>query len=408
VKRGNSQPKRGDRAAGRAAGHTKHIGNAGDNTPSEAIFLTLTGMAPKGEALGRHEGLVIFVAGGLPGEVVRVQIIEQHTSWARASLLEVLQPAPERVAARCRHFDRCGGCNWQHVEYTAQLAFKTNIVREQMARIARLPDANVRDCLGSPSPYGYRNTARLAVAPDGRVGYRMPASHEVLAIEECPILEPALQQELGELRGLRLDPGDEVVLRVPAEPLRVGKFDYFVSIDSFFQVNSAMAGQLVNEVMAALALEGGESVLDLYAGVGLFTLPIAAAVGRQGRVLAIESSPSAVADGRRNAAAFPQVAWLEARVEEGMARPEVAATGWQRLLLDPPRRGVDRDALRAMAALRAAVIVYVSCDPATLARDTQLLGEHGYRLHAAQPLDLFPQTAHVETVARFVLDDSTQ
>jgi tRNA/tmRNA/rRNA uracil-C5-methylase (TrmA/RlmC/RlmD family) len=380
----------------------KSIESPGPIQPIEPIVLTMTGMAPGGEAVGRHEGLVVFVTGALPGETVRAAVTERRSTWARARLLDVLEAAPERTAPRCRHFGVCGGCDWQQIEDSAQVAFKTGIVREQLARLARLPHAEVRPCLPSPSSYGYRNSTRLAATADGRPGYRLRGSHTVFAVEECPILEPVLQGELEEVKQMTLEPGDEVSLRVPA-PIRVGAFEYRVGSDSFFQVNTAMAGRLVDETLAALSPRAGDRVLDLYAGVGLFTLPLAAAVGPGGRVLAVEAAASAVADGRLNSAGLPQVGWLEASVEQAVRSGEVHTGRWSHVLLDPPRRGVEKEALATIAGLRAPVLVYVSCDPATLARDTLLLRERGYRLTWAQPLDLFPQTAHIETVARFAL-----
>ncbi len=364
------------------------------------IELALTGMAPGGEAVGRHEGLVCFVPFGLPGERVEVEIVERRKNFARARLLRVLAPAPERAAPACRHFGTCGGCSWQHATYAAQLGFKTAIVREQLARIGRLPDAEVRPCIASPAPYGYRNHARLAADPQGRAGYRMAASHTVFAVEECPILEWGLQEELEEVKTLRLEPGDEVLLRAPMQPIEVGAFTYWASEESFFQVNTGVAALLVDEVLAALRPQRGEAVLDLYAGVGLFTLPIAAAVmGRGGRVLGVEANATAVADARRALAAYPHATMLAATVEAGLRSAEVAGARWDAVLLDPPRKGVERAALERIAALEAERLVYVSCDPATLARDLALLREGGYATLYAQPLDMFPQTAHVECVA---------
>jgi 23S rRNA (uracil1939-C5)-methyltransferase len=391
----NHAPRAGE--AGRAQDENA---SAGARAP---VTVTTTSMASGGEAVGRVEGQVLFVKGALPGEVVSAQVVELRATWGRARVVEVLEPSPSRVEPRCRHFGFCGGCDWQYIDYPAQVAYKQSIVREQLARIAGLPDADVRPCIPSPVAYGYRNSTRLAVTDDGRAGYRVGGTRHVFAVEECPILEPGLQAELEEIHQAQLERGDEVSLRVQADPLRVGAFDYFVSDDSFFQVNTAMASRLVDEVMDRLDLREGQSVLDLYAGVGLFTLPIAQAVGSGGSVIAVESSASAVADGRRNSAAWPQAKWLQESVEDAMSSGEAGGHPVDRVVLDPPRRGVERNALLALAALRAPVVVYVSCDPATLARDARILAEKGYRLQSAQPLDLFPQTAHVETVAHFVL-----
>lgn len=367
------------------------------------ITLTLTAMAPGGEAVGRHEGMVVFVPLALAGERVEIEIVEQRSRYARGRLLRVLEASPERVAPACRHFGACGGCAWQHIDYAAQVRFKTEIVREQMARVARLPHADVRPCVPSPSPYAYRNSARMAAGPGGRAGYRAAGSHRVIPIAECPILEWGLQEELEEVRRLELEPGDEVALRVPMQPIAVGGFSYQVSPESFFQVNTAVAQLLAGEALRALALQPGEAVLDLYCGAGLFTLPAAAAVaGQGGRVLGIEANGSAAQDARRNLAAYGHASILTATVENALARAQVTSTRWDAVLLDPPRKGVEREALARVVALQAARIVYVSCDPATLARDAAILSEAGYRMVYAQPFDMFPQTAHVETVALFV------
>lgn len=370
-------------------------------TPAAPVTVTFHGLAAGGDAVARHEGLVIFVPFGLPGEEARVLITEQRPTLARGRIVEILQPSPERVAAACRHFGECGGCTWQQMDYAAQLRAKTDLVRTQLARVAGLPDVPVRECLPSPQPYGYRNRARLAVLGDGRVGYRAAASHTLVAVQECPILEPGLEQQLG---ALVPPPGrDEVTLRVPMRPMRVGDEEYLVSDGSFFQVNTRQAAALVRLVLDALALRGSEAVLDLYCGVGLFTLPIAR---RAAFVLGVEIEGSSVHDAGQNLVGLPHAELLLAPVEQALHDERVLSRRWDAVVLDPPRRGVDRPALERIAALDAPAIVYVSCDPATLARDLRLLAEHGYGLLRAQPVDMFPQTAHVETVVLLRRDPS--
>jgi 23S rRNA (uracil1939-C5)-methyltransferase len=218
----------------------------------------------------------------------------------------------------------------------------------------------------------------------------------VVAIRECPILEPALVVELREVVGQVEESGAEVDLRVDMQPIAVSGRDYFVSDDSFFQVNTGMTERLVDEVMIGLALRGDETVLDLYSGVGLFSKAIA---DQAARVVGVESNPAAVVDARRNLAGLDHVEVMQATVEQAMRSPAIHQQTWDAIVLDPPRRGVERDALSRLAALGAARVVYVSCDPATLARDVAILTLAGYRLDYAQPIDMFPQTAHVETVA---------
>jgi 23S rRNA (uracil1939-C5)-methyltransferase len=372
------------------------------------LDLELETMTPGGEALARHEGMVIFVPFGVPGERVRVRITQRKKRFAHAQIVDVLRAAPHRVEPGCRYFGICGGCEWQHISYAEQLLYKQAIVAEQFSRIGKFEDAAVLPCIPSPSPYGYRNHARLARSPRNRPGYRAAQSHAVVEVDDCPILEADLNRRLHEIAQIGLPPGDgDWELRPDASILRVGDFSYTVSPDSFFQVNTAIAAHLVDEVLARLDLRGQARVLDLYCGVGLFTLPLSLRVAH---VTGVEFNPFATADAAGNLAALrvdhphmADTAILTASVEEALARPEIVDRRWDAVVLDPPRVGVDHAALERIFALRPPQIVYVSCDPATLARDARILADGGYTLGPIQPLDMFPQTHHVESVARFEL-----
>ncbi len=369
------------------------------------LTLELTSMAPSGEAIGRHAGLVIFVPFGLPGEQVLVRLTQQKKNFARAELVQVLRASPERIAPRCAHFGPCGGCSWQHINYPAQVAYKTQIVCEQLTRIGKLVDPPVQPCLPSPQPYSYRNHARLQRSPGGRLGYHAAGTQRVVEITECPILEDSLQKELHNPHHTN-HKLEEQELRVPMQPIRLGNYDYTVSPLAFFQVNTAVAALLVQQVMMQLALGGGERVLDLYCGVGLFTLPMAA---QAAHVTGVEFNATATADAQINriAAQLKNVLIITAGVEDALHRPTIQQQHWDAIVLDPPRAGVDAPTLQQIIKLAVSKtvpkIVYVSCDPATLARDARVLHDNGYALHTAQPLDMFPQTPHVETVATFLL-----
>ena len=165
----------------------------------EHLALVLTALAPGGEAIGRHEGLVVFVTGGLPGDAVEVELTERRRNFARGRVVRVLQAAPERVAPPCPLFGRCGGCTWQHIAYDAQVRFKTEIVREQIARIGKLSAVEVRPCVPSPQAYGYRSRARLAHDGTGSWGFRSANSHAVVPVPHCPVLTPELNAELATL-----------------------------------------------------------------------------------------------------------------------------------------------------------------------------------------------------------------
>lgn len=372
-------------------------------------------MTPSGECIGRLDGLTVFVAHALPGEQAEIEIIHRRRNFARARITRLLRTSPNHVPAPCPHFGACGGCDWQHIRYEAQLRFKTDILREQLARIGRLVNAQVRECIPSPLPYGYRNCIQLIASANGRLGYRARNSHDAIEIEACPIVDAHLNALINEVNAA-VQPGVTVDLRTDGVKalytqlnsghsstmtlhFEVGGEQYSASSDSFFQINTRVAELLIGEVMQALEPSNNACVLDLYCGVGLFTMPIAR---RANRVVGVEASASAVADARANTTMFDQrVTILQDDVADALNRRVIREQRWDAVVLDPPRAGALKQALDALIALGAPRLVYVSCDPATLARDAHTLCNSGYSLKHVQPLDMFPQTRHVETVAVF-------
>jgi 23S rRNA (uracil1939-C5)-methyltransferase len=416
-----------------------------DNKTSQTIELTLTAMAHGGAALGRHEGRVIFVRGGIPGERVRARIVEDKGRFAHAQLVEVLEASPDRVEPPCPHVPECGGCQWQHIAYPRQLALKADIVRDQLERVGGIADPPVRPTLASPDPWGYRNRVTFGVDAAGRLGFQRAASHEIVPIQECHIADPrlmALYDDLDlELPGLvRLTlmagteeqdllmafetakdrpPALEADFPVSCVHLESGEDEdaipvnlignnyvvqkvaghtYRVSAGRFFQVNTGVAEKMVRLVLEWLDVPPDATVLDAYSGVGLFTLPLSQLAGK---VIAIEMDPGATEDLILNLEALDDsenVDVIEGPVEAVL--PDLVESEYlQRAVLDPPRGGLDVAIVDALVAEALPRIVYVSCDPATLARDLKRLLRGGYRLADVQPLDMFPQTYHIETVA---------
>ena len=422
---------------------------------STPITLTITALTHAGEGIGRHEGRAIFVPFALPGEIVKIEIVEEKKNFARARLVEVLSPAPERVPPLCPHHfslqpppgfasdtlaTACGGCQLQHMHYPAQLAFKQQSVADRLKRIGGFASPPVRPTVPSPESYYYRNHVQFSLTPAGQLGFRAAGSHRVVPIQECHQIEGALGEvfpliklepaqapaidrvtlrassdgeslvllELGEdapeveldlplsLAMLRPD-GTTLPLAGPDYVLQIVRDRTFkVSAASFFQVNTPVAELLVDLVLEALALVGGESVLDLYSGVGLFSAFIAPLAGR---LVGVEAFGPAVADAAINLDEFDNIEIYEAPVEDVLS----TLTGpFDAAVLDPPRAGCDPAVLEELNAMPLARIVYVSCDPATLARDARRLADGGYRLEWVQPVDMFPQTYHVECVALFV------
>jgi tRNA/tmRNA/rRNA uracil-C5-methylase (TrmA/RlmC/RlmD family) len=399
------------------------------------------GVAHGGEAVARlDDGRAVFVPYAIPGERVRIRVTQARRRFARAELVEVLQASPDRVEPPCPHFGpgRCGGCAWQHIELQAQADLKARLVREQLAHLGGLTDVAVRPTLRPASPpgeapgFGYRERATLTAAGDGRLGFLRSGSHQVHPVDHCPLLASGLQDlpaELGrhpagaKVRLRRGASGDRLVVLeataasrtrfLPPEGVawaivrgngkvvggegqpsvteRVAGVDLHVSAASFFQVHRHGAEALVELAARALEPAAGETLLDLYAGVGLFAATVGAAAGR---VVAVESWKPAARDARHNLRSHPDATVLQDDVANTLARIGPA----ELVVLDPPRAGAGAAVLRRVAALGPRAIALVSCDPAALARDVRTLADLGYRAAWVQPVDLFPQTAHVEAL----------
>jgi len=373
--------------------------------------LELTAMVYGGNVLGRHDGRAIFVPYGIPGERITARITQDKGRFAYAEMIDVLDSAPERTAPRCPHFGVCGGCHWQHVGYPAQLIFKQQVVADQMRRIGGFQDVTVHPTIASPDPWAYRTHISLHVTADGRPGFVATDDRTVIPIDECHIIRPELLEMLESLSAEKLDAGERIRLQVGTDSderlvahddTNTEKIHYViknrkfqVTGGSFFQVNLKQAETLVDLVLDRLSLKGRERLLDLYSGVGLFSAFLAE---HASRVVAIESYPAAVRDAAANLADMPQTELVEGAVEQILPRLKGR---FDAAVIDPPRAGMERKALDALVNRAPRKIVYVSCDPATLARDAKRFVEGGYRLVDVQPVDMFPQTYHIEAVAAF-------
>jgi tRNA/tmRNA/rRNA uracil-C5-methylase (TrmA/RlmC/RlmD family) len=425
-----------------------HAGTRRPPLPREPVDVVVDGITHGGEGVARLEGKAVFVPGALPGEQVRIRVVEDRKRWARASLLEVLDPAPDRVTPPCPYVPDCGGCDLQHVTPAGQRDLKTRIVREQLTRLGRLEDPPVAPCRPVGPDLGYRAQARLHADETGRLGFHRAASTEVVPIETCLVLTDgaqALRSEVGDTTGaseVRLrrftTHGDAAVVLTPGPgPLQLpggtadlllaqpdgrtvamrGDGEVEVDVDglrfrvpalSFFQPGVDAATALLREVVAAAGSIDGALVWDLYAGVGLLSLALARAGAE---VVAVEGDVLATDAARRNAARNDLHLDVRTAAVGRFLRQVVGAAppaeGQPPLdppdvvVLDPPRSGAGATVLGDLVSLAPAAIIYVACDPAALARDARTLDDLGYRLQHAQPLDLFPMTHHVEVVATF-------
>jgi tRNA/tmRNA/rRNA uracil-C5-methylase (TrmA/RlmC/RlmD family) len=414
--------------------------------PRDPVTAEVDGFTHGGDGVARVEGKAVFVPGTLPGETVVLRVTDDRRRWARGELLEVVIPSEDRVDPPCPHAPRpgrpgCGGCDLQHARPEAQRRLKARVVTEQLERLGGVADPPVADCRPVGPDLGYRTHARMHAGEDGRLGFHVAGTHDVVPVDVCPKLTSAAQrvrEEVGDgtgaaevaLRahettgtsaititpgpgGLQLPEGpSDLLLSQPDGELVAMRGDgvlaevvaghtFTFDASSFFQVSPEAAEALVAEVLAACGELPGTLVWDLYAGVGLFSLPLAAAGAE---VVAVEGHAKAAEHATANA----ERAGLGVTV---LAEPVGAMVARARgaddrdppdlVVLDPPRVGAGAGVMTDLAALAPAAIVYVACDPAALARDTRTLAEEGYRLEAAVPLDLFPMTHHVEIVATF-------
>ena len=440
--------------------------------------LRIERMGNGAEAVGRlASGKTVFVAGGAPGDAVRVEVVEEKASFARARIVAVEEPSPLRAEPRCPHGDACGGCPWQHLSYEAQLEAKRANVVGALVHTARLEAVRaedlVRPCLPSKRQWGYRNKLELgaARAENGEflLGFHREGTHEIATPAVCPLAHDAVAKAPKALRGaLRFAQGSadlgifrvgvrhsvrtretEIALwtkpgafprahvaktlksalkatsivRVLADPGRARKIKgvetldgkgcwgeeladarFLTSAPSFFQVNTAQAEKLAAEVVEGLGGRMGEEgpegldgllVADLYAGGGTFSVPLARAGAD---VIAIEAAGSSVRDLRRNA----EMNGVDIEVVGGDAARELPELGGlDALVVDPPRAGLADGVAESIAEAAPARVAYVSCNPATWARDVARFEQNGYRLARAQPVDLVPQTHHVEVASLF-------
>ncbi len=366
------------------------------------------------------DGRVVFVSFTAPGELVEATVERAHSDYIEAVATRVVEPSPDRVEPRCGLFGECGGCQLQHLSYDAQLRAKEAMVREQLRRIGRIDDSIVRPIVGARDPWNYRNHVRFSTGKRyGDVGFISRRGRGLLKVEACPISDPWVNEVLPSLQGqgaglhqvqIRHNARTGDFLINPGIPgiglesgqkhytEELGGYRFQVSASAFFQVNSDQAEEMVRLVGESLP-EKGDLLVDAFAGVATFAVIFA---GRFRRVIAIEESHSAARDAVVNVQQTPNVEMRMGKVEHILpaleVRPDV-------VLLDPPRAGCAQPVLAAIAEFRPHSVVYVSCNPSTLARDLNTLVGAGYRVDHVTPLDMFPQTGHVECVSKLILEN---
>jgi 23S rRNA (uracil1939-C5)-methyltransferase len=389
----------------------------------DVIEVEVERLVPGGAGLAHAQGRTLFVQLAAPGDRLRVRVERVKGAVAFASIVELLAAGPARVEPPCPYFGRCGGCDFQQLTYEAQLAAKIEIIRDCLRRIARIEPPAAIHITPSPAAWHYRARARWQHdAAHRRLGYYELASHRVCDVAACPVVVPEVEATLERLRAalkagalpqaaeFQAVAGDDGVALTPpvaaddahARLRTIAGERYSFDADCFFQINHALLPQLVSAGLSDAHGDDAhsEAALDLYCGVGLFTLPLAR---RFARVTGVEANARAARFARRNLAAAgltnahvetaPTGTWLARNARRLAARVSF-------VLLDPPRTGADAETIKGLLTVRPQTISYVSCDPATLARDLRALTASGYALDSLAAFDMFPQTHHVETVAQ--------
>jgi 23S rRNA (uracil1939-C5)-methyltransferase len=408
---------------------------------SVKLLVKFSAMTYGGDALGRlPDGRAVFAPFVLAGETAEIQIIEEKKNHAKARMIKILEPSPFRIEARCGHFGVCGGCHYQNLPYEEQLKLKQAIVKEQFQRVGGMPDGPVEAVISSAQEWNYRNSLQFHLDSAGKLGFHRSGSHSVLPIRECHLPEEGinglwprlefdplmkidritlrcgkdesqmvvLESESGELPEFETDMPISVVHRTGSDQVVLAGEEFLemivkerrfrVSAGSFFQVNSGQAAAMVEFIQQALPLTKQDLLLDVYCGVGLFSSFLAESAGQ---VAGVEIGESACEDYAFNLDAFDNISLYQGPAEAVLPALELKPTA---IIVDPPRAGVELPVMDAILKTGAERLVYVSCDPATLARDSRRLTVGGYELKVIQPVDMFPQTYHIECMAVFEMN----
>tara|TARA_A100001037_G_scaffold173128_1_gene155412 strand:- start:2345 stop:3616 length:1272 start_codon:yes stop_codon:yes gene_type:complete len=390
--------------------------------PGDNFEITLGEINDAGDTVTEIEGAPVVISGGLPGEVVIAEVQKKFPERIAARVAEVIEPHAERVEPACKYVSSCSGCQWQHVSYGAQLEFKQARVQRELDKYESLAGAEVDPTVESAKQLGYRNHARFTIGKyeyAGQVGYKNAVTRRFVRVDKCLLMDDQINETLGLIQS-KMDGQTQISVRVgsntgsklvqprmeiPGVNLVTGVQHYrekvrgaifTVAASSFFQVNTDQLSRAVDEVRELLDLQGSEVLVDAYCGVGVFAVLISPYVRR---VIGIEESASAIEDAAENLNGRENVEFIEGKTEDVM-------TDWQEaddvdvLILDPPRVGCHPDVLDSVKTLKPKKVLMVSCEPAAMARDLDLLcGDQTYQLDVVRPVDMFPQTRHVETIS---------
>lgn len=387
----------------------------------ERVNIKIESVAFGGEGVGRVDNFVVFVPFAAPGDELEVEIVQRKKKFARGKIFKIVRPSEARVEPLCRYYENCGGCCYQHINYESQLAIKKKQVVDAFEKIGGIVAPPVREVIASPQMYHYRGKAKLhaLINADGmQFGFMDVSGGKVMDIERCEIVEETINEKINALRaGQARAPGAEDKHAIWSGKPSGGKErketitrvvkskEFLVPHDGFFQANLYLTDKLVDEICAAVKNENISTLIDAFCGSGLFSVFLAPYVEN---IIGIEQDASSVECAKTNASksGAKNLNFLQGDVEEILTGeflwPEHKT---DMVLLDPPRVGCSPSVLKSICSMRTRKIVYISCNPATQARDIKYLREQGYKLQSLLPLDMFPQTQHIEVIGILDMSD---
>ncbi len=384
----------------------------------DQITLRVDKVANGGFCIGRHNGQAVFVRHSLPGELVEAEVTEVNKRYLRADVISVIEASAARIEPLCQYAGICGGCDWQHAKYSYQLELKSAVVIEQLAHLGRVEIVNnepiehfkVQPLAKDENGLHWRTRNRYVNIANYSIGMRMARSHSAVEILDCLIAVPgsvqiatqALHLGSAEIATAQSSTGQVVLVDQNGGPWLdevVEDRSWRIHASSFWQVHKDAPARFVNQVRQFAGLNNGDRLLDLYSGAGLFAACLAKDVGETGEVTAVESSINAVRDARRSCSDLANLTLVTSDVEKWVSATK---ENFDVVILDPPRTGAGQKVIDRIAKIANRAIVYVACDPAALGRDTGYLKDAGWELTELAGFDAFPNTAHVECIAKFV------
>lgn len=375
----------------------------------DRAIIKIESVAFGGAGVGRVDRVVVFVPFSAPDDELEIEITQVKKKFARGRILNIIKPSPARVRPLCRHYEECGGCCYQHLDYPYQLSIKKKQVAEAFWKIGKMTNPPVGDVIASPQVYHYRGKAQLhtETIPGGKIGFLDVTGGTLVNIDHCEIMEETINEKMRLLQADKQRINHQTELNIwsgysanddgKSIERIVKRKKFLIPYDGFFQANLYLTDRLVDEVCRLVSADKVNTLIDAYCGSGLFSIFLA---GFAEKVIGIEINKKSIHHARINAvnAGVDNASFIHGDMEKVFRQKLIPGNQADLIVLDPPRTGCGQTVLKALVDLQPHKIIYISCNPATQARDFQYLNDSGYHLQSLLPLDMFPQTGHIEVI----------